>query len=397
MLPIKIWNYFKGYVIIRIEGLTLERLLNLALVNNIYLWDVKRINNIEIEVTLSIQGFKELKKLVKKVGCKVEIKEKRGLPFLLERLKKRKMLGIGFLIFWSVLIFLTSFIWKIEIIGAEQTPKEKIVNLLEDNNIKPGKFKKSISSDHIKTIMFNEFDYLSFLDVRIKGVKLVLEIKEQDLAPEKSDKNFPAHLIAKKKGVIEKIIAKNGMTLVTPGEIVNEGQILISGYVENPNTSTGYLVHAEGETLARTRYSSTIETPIIKKEKKETGKIHKQIGLKYKDKGITIIKGEIPYENFIEVIKEKKILNLDFINIDIPFRIVNYEYREVELIQVKQNLDFLKKSSQLLAIEEINKQLPKDAEILSKNSIYTIDDNILKTQVVIEVIEDIGKIQIISN
>ena len=45
MLAIKIWNYLKGYVIIRIKGLTLERLLNLALSKDIYLWNVNRINS----------------------------------------------------------------------------------------------------------------------------------------------------------------------------------------------------------------------------------------------------------------------------------------------------------------------------------------------------------------
>ena len=32
---------FKGYVIIRVEGLTLERFLNLAITSDIYLWDIK--------------------------------------------------------------------------------------------------------------------------------------------------------------------------------------------------------------------------------------------------------------------------------------------------------------------------------------------------------------------
>ncbi len=38
---IKIWHYLKGYVIIKIEGLTLERFLNLAANKDIYLWDIK--------------------------------------------------------------------------------------------------------------------------------------------------------------------------------------------------------------------------------------------------------------------------------------------------------------------------------------------------------------------
>ena len=49
MLSIKIWNYFRGYVIIRVEGLTLEKFLNLATNKDIYLWDIERIEYTVIE------------------------------------------------------------------------------------------------------------------------------------------------------------------------------------------------------------------------------------------------------------------------------------------------------------------------------------------------------------
>ncbi|WP_410960539.1 sporulation protein YqfD, partial [Salmonella sp. SKLX063344] len=56
-----------------------------------------------------------------------------------------------------------------------------------------------------------------------------------------------------------------------------------------------------------------------------------------------------------------------------------------------------KKSAQLKAIEEINKELPNDSEIISKDAIYSVEDNILKAKITMEVIEDIGKIQTISD
>ena len=105
MLAIKIWNYFKGYVIIRVEGLTLERLLNLAATYNIYLWDIKRHSNIVLEMKSSIRGFKELREIVKKVGCRVEIKEKIGFPFVIMKLRERKMLVAGFLLFLMTIFY----------------------------------------------------------------------------------------------------------------------------------------------------------------------------------------------------------------------------------------------------------------------------------------------------
>ena len=90
-------------------------------------------------------------------------------------------------------------------------------------------------------------------------------------------------------------------------------------------------------------------------------------------------------------------MNFKWAKIDIPIKTVNYTFREVELKEIRRDIDFLKKTSQLKGIKEINKQLSDEVEILSKNAIYTIDGNILRTQIVIETIEDISKKQIISN
>ena len=397
MLAIKIWNYLRGYVIIRVEGLTLERLLNLAATYDIYLWDIKRLNNLVLEMKSSIRGFKELKNIVNKVGCRIEINEKRGIPFLLYKLKKRKMLVVGFILFWMTIFLLSSTIWKIEILGNEQTPKEEIISLLKDNNISTGKIKFRIDKEAVKSVLINNYDYLSFISVNIKGSKLTIEIKEQDLPPEKVDKSYPCDIVAKKKGVIIKIIPKNGKAIVEKGAVVNEGDMLITGMLINEGRDEHILVHAEGEVLALTRYSSIVKEPIIKNEEKYTGKIYKQKGIKIKNKGITFIKGDIPFSNYREFVIEKSLINLDKYNIDFPIKIIEYEYKEVETKEIKQNIDFIKKSNQIEATQEINKLLPEGVQIQSKNIRHQIDENTLTTQVIIETIEDIGRIRIIGN
>ncbi|HLS52776.1 MAG TPA: sporulation protein YqfD [Tissierellaceae bacterium] len=396
MLAIKIWNYLKGYVIIRIKGLSLERLLNLALVKDIYLWDVKRVSNYEIEATVSLVGVKALDKLVERLGCQVKIVERRGLPFLLDRLRKRKMLGLGVIVFIILIGLLSSLVWQIEIIGTEQIPQMEILKLLEENNIKTGRFKKDIDKDQVERLILDKFQYISFLDIRKTGVKLIIELKEQDMPPEKADKSYPANVVAKKKGVILKIVAIKGKAVVNKGDVVNPGDILISGIMDSELSDEVYLVHAEGEILAQARYTATVESPIIKYEERETGKTYKQRGIKFKDKGIKFFAGEIPFENYKEEVKEISLLRFDRLNIKLPIKLIYYTYRETELEEIKQNIDFLKKSTQLEAIEKINKELSEESEILSKDSIFNIEDNILKTQVIIETIEDIGKVQIIS-
>ncbi len=394
MLAIKIWNYLKGYVIIRIEGLSLERLLNLALTNNIYLWDVKRLNYFQVEANVSLKGLKDIEDLVNKLGCKLTILNNKGLPFLIEKIKKRKMFAIGFLSCILLLILLSSFILKIEVNGLEQTPKEKMYDLLERNKVNLGTFKRSISTEQLELAILDEFNYFSFIDVQIKGVKLIIEIKEEPIPPEKVDKSYPSNIVARKKGVIEKIVARNGVAVVKEGQIVQQNQVLISGVIDNENIDP-YLVHADGEVLARTRYVETVEDMVVKKVEKETGKVLKQRGIKINNTGVKFIK-DIPYENYKEIVIEERLFDWDFIEVDFPIKFITYEYRETTITEIKQDPEFIKRANQLKAIEKINKELYEGAEIVAKEINHSIENNILKTTVVIETIEEISKQQIIN-
>lgn len=393
MLAIKIWNYFKGYVIIRIEGLQLERLLNLALSQDIYLWDVRRLNYYQVEICVSPKGLGDLIELVNKAGCKYEILQEKGLPFFFERIKHRKMFVTGFVLFFLIVFLLSSFVWKIEINGLEQTPQEKVFEYLNDNGIVSGTPKISISEDEVELLLMNKYNYFSFIEVKKKGVKLVVDIKEESIPPEKIDRDYPANIVAGKKGVVEKIIARNGDALVKVGEIVREGQVLISGAMLT-NESEIYLVHAEGDVLARTRYESEVIETIVKMTEKETGNVFEQKGLKINNRGIRFIK-DIPFVNYKEYIKEEKLFDLDII--DIPINIITYEYREVEIEKIRQNIESLKNSNQLKAIEEINLQIKEGAEIVARDIKHEINGNNLITNVIIETIEEIGKKVIIEN
>ncbi|NLW40240.1 MAG: sporulation protein YqfD [Tissierellia bacterium] len=388
----KIWYFFKGYVIIRVEGLTLERFLNLAATNDIYLWDISRESYTVLQMKATIEGFKALKGIVRRVGCRVEIIDKKGLPFLFYRLKARKMLGFGFILFLGIIFFLSSLIWNIEIVGNERVKTEEIIKILEKEEIKRGIIKYKIDKDYIKYLLLNEFDNLSFLSVDIKGTKLLIEMKEQDLPPERINRDVPCNIVATKKGVILKAIARNGRAVVRKGDVVKEGDILITGVILDEHSQKQILVHAEGEVLAKTIYSHRIDEPTIKTIKEETGRTYTRREFKIGDKGVQFFKGEIPFKDYIEEVEEVKPFNLD---IDLPIKIFVHQYKEVEIKEIKQNIDFLKQASHIRAVEELNKQLPKDIQIQSKDVKYYLKDDILSTYVTFEVIEDIGKKQII--
>ena len=390
---IKIWNYLNGYVIIKIEGLTLERLLNLAATQDIYLWDIKRVNYTLLEMKVSIEGFRELKAIVKKVGCHVETIEKRGLPFILYKLKNRKMLGVGILVFLVFVIYLSSIFWDIQIIGNERINTEDIIEVLEKENIKYGIIKYKIDKDYIEEILLNEFDDFSYVSVETKGTKLILEVKEQELPPEQIDSSIPCNIIASRKGVIVKSIVRNGKSLIRKGDVVEAGDLLVTGIIEKEGEDKYVLVHSEGEILAQTRYSIKIEEPIIKTIKEETGRTKEFKEVRIGKKGFQFFKEEIPFEHYEEEVQEVQLFKE---NINLPIKILVHKYKEVEQVKIKQNIDFIKKATHIRGVEELNKVISKNAKIQSKDVKYYMEEGMLSTYIAIEVIEDIGEKQIIN-
>lgn len=393
MGTIKAWNFFRGYVIIRVEGLTLERFLNLAASKDIYLWDINRIDYTLLEMKATIRGFRELKEIVKRVGCRVELIDKKGLPFIIYGFRQRKMLGFGFIIFFALIFYLSSLIWHIEIVGNETVKTEEILKVLERENIKKGIIKYRIDEDYVEYMLLKEFDILSYLSIEIEGTKLTIEVKERDLPPEIIDENTPCNIVASKKGVIEKVIARNGKAVVKKGDVVEEGQVLITGIISDEFSENVMYVHAEGEVLARTLYSYKVEEPIEKTVKEETGEVFQRRELKIGDRGIQFIKGDIPFEDYIEEVREVKIFNLD---LDLPIKLLVHEYKEVRPKKVKQNVELIKEANHIKAVEELNKQLPSDAKIESKDVKHYVKDNVVTTYVVVEVLEDIGEKRILQ-
>jgi len=395
LLVIRIWNYFRGYVIIKIEGLTLEKFINLAISKNIILWDITRIDYTTLKAKVSISGFKALRDVVQKVGCRVYILEKRGYPFFISKFKYRKMLAIGSLLSIALVIFMTSFIWTIDIVGNERIKDEEIINVLSSLNIKEGISKKTAKNTDITNALLLNIQDLSFANIEIHGTKMIVEVRERPLTEVQVKEDTPCNIVAAKKAVIEKVVVKSGKALVTKGEVVKEGQILITGIIKDERLLSPLLVHSEGIVLARTSYTETIEEPIVKFINEETGKVFTTREIIFGNKRIQLMNGEIPFKNYIEEKKTKEIGNLGIIKL--PLSVIEHKYKEVEKIRIEQDIEALKKITSVKATQQLMEKIPKNASVISKDIRHRIEDNALITEVIFEVTEDIGIKEKITN
>ena len=265
----------KGCVKIKIQGEQTERFLNLCRNKGIF---VKDIESIEEGVTciVEMQDFFLLKGLRKKTGVKIHILEKKGLPFFLQRNKRRKIFLAGALFFIMMLSYLCGHLWNIQIEGNKRNSTQEILSFLNDRKIKPGIPRSSVNCGLIADAIREKYSDVAWVSVQLKGTVLFLTIKEGIFDEgEKEEDNKGYDLVADQEGVIVKMITRAGMPQVKKGDSCKKGDILISGRLELKNDNqevAGYeYVHGDADIYVRSRLAYYKELPLEYEEEIFTG------------------------------------------------------------------------------------------------------------------------------
>ena len=119
-------SYIRGYYVITVEGIEIERFLNNLIRNNIHVFNVKRIDSNKIEFSIERQDMRELKNLYRGGNYNIKIKQKTGIPFLIKRIYKQKGMWICAFISLFLLIMTSQFVTDIYIQVPEGIKKEDI-------------------------------------------------------------------------------------------------------------------------------------------------------------------------------------------------------------------------------------------------------------------------------
>ena len=96
-----------GFLEISVSGDQLERFLNLCHARAVSLERIRYLSEKNITTRISINDFRKLLPIHRKTRVRIHILKKRGLPFLLLRIQKRKCFTAGFLLCVVLLLWLS--------------------------------------------------------------------------------------------------------------------------------------------------------------------------------------------------------------------------------------------------------------------------------------------------
>lgn len=279
----RIRTWLKGYIQIYLYGDRPERFLSLMNHKKIYIWDVEPFEE-GYCFFMERYRFRELDAIRKKTGCRLEIRQKYGLPFWLFRYRRRKLLGLGiltacFLVWWG-----GGYIWDIHVQGTYFYTDEQVKTYIEQEAVSLGSRKKQVDCEQLEEQLREVFPEIAWVSCEVQGTRLNVEIKETLEGTELLEsEEAPQDVVAAKDGVVIEIITRSGTPMVKPGETVAKGDVLISGVVHiyddyNEVLETD-LVAADGDVIAETVYSYSDAFDMQYYEKDYSGKKHRSVTL----------------------------------------------------------------------------------------------------------------------
>ncbi len=390
-------GHLLGYVTIDIEGYFMERFINLCNSQKIFLWNLQRTNSTSMKVNMNIRDFKKIKEIAKKTKCRVKIKTKKGIPFLLHRYKKRKIFALFFLLVLITILALSNFIWNIEITGNETIPKEEIQQILEKHHFSIGSCKIGLQTKNIVEQIRLERDDIAWVGIEVKGTNAIVKVVEADLKPEIIPEQEYCNLIATKEGMIVKVTAQNGTPLVKEGDLVTKSSVLVGGWLEGKYTGMRY-VHANGEVQAKVWYSQKVEVPLKQVKKLKTGNEENKYSVKINNFEINLSKGVSKFQNY-DTIETSKKLKL-FSNFYLPIEITKKNYQEYQ----EQEITYTVEEAKQIGIQQAEKKLeekitsmnqPENTELERKKEQTQNTKQILEKQVLTKQVGDTIEVEVI--
>lgn len=380
------WIWWRGYITVRLRGPALERLLNNVAALNIRIFKLQRLTEDTIIIRLGVKDFAKLRPLLWKAHINIAILDRHGFPFLVQRFKIRSFFAIGLILSLFIMVYLSNFIWFIEIEGNENLSPALLNIAAEDLGLQVGIKRTSVNPRSLESQLLMRFPSLAWVKVSVKGVKLQVALSERKGVAE--DYGGAGHVYAENDGIITEILVLRGTPQVKEGDTVLTGDLLISGIYYDAKGIKQFGA-AQGVVKARVWYEAVGEAPLTKWEPIKTGTKHRQFIVSLGTFTIPLGKS-YSLENHLRELKE---WTLPLGSAMVPISLQRIDYHEVQYSRINVSLDDGKAEAYNMAWKSLFMRGLKKENVKTERveDDLIIDQDGIRVTVNVEVEEDIAR------
>ncbi|WMC92478.1 sporulation protein YqfD [Kineothrix sp. MB12-C1] len=392
-------QYIKGYVLIRVWGYSPERFMNLCSNRDIFLWNIEN-HGEYYTMCITVKGFRKLKPIVKKTGTKVAIQKRCGLPFFVPKMKRRKIFLIGLLgslFFW---VWMSTFIWAVDITGNYSITEDVFFDFLRGNHIYVGMQRKDVDIETLEKRIRQDFPIVTWTSAKIEGTRLSIQIKENEVDTNTAGKEetvvnnaFGSDLVAENDGVIISMVTRKGIPQVALQSEVKKGDVLVCGsvpvYNEDATVKKYQYYDADADIYIKRNLKKQEKLPLTYKQKVYSGETKNEYFLSFSGKELVFRIGKVAYADYDRVTDKKQVKLLENFYLPIYYgKTVNREYVIEDNIYATEEIKsiFSEKSTKFIeSLEEKGVQIiKKNVTISKKNKTWQMDMDL-------QIVEKTGK------
>lgn len=370
-----------------IEGRNTSRLMNDMLSTGVSASNI-RTNSDELSFRILHTDLKQIKKLCQKYDCSFSVKNKSGIIVYTKKYGRHYGIYLGILFSILLLSFISNHILQIKIVGADKETREAVNAVLEDYDIRFGRFIPGINFYELETALTLETDCIAWAGIRSHGSTLVINVSQIKPAPEMTQKRLPANIVSEKDAVITDVRVYSGSLNVMLGDAVAKGQILISGEYKNIDDTFNYR-YAQADVFGTYAETMTFNQDFSSIEKKITKDVYSSKSLCLFDAVIPI--GKAPQGT--QLIENSSTTYFSFLGLELPIGITHTSYDEYEYAEHIQTPEEAREAL-YEDIERYEKNFLSETKILSRKVNVKKHENGLCATVSYVLNGEIGKTQL---
>jgi similar to stage IV sporulation protein len=372
--------WLKGYVLVEVRGKNPERLVNLCTLAGFPVWGFSAGEGSVFFYT-TLPKYRSIHRLARKSRCVPRVRRRFGLPFIMSRVKKRPIFLLMAALMLVALIYMAGATWSIQVKGNETVSEEDILMTAASAGLMPGARKSALSPSAIEAALLNEHPELTWAYVHFQGTLAVIEVVEKT----RPSSELPGDVVAAKDGVVTSVLVLSGTPVVSPGQTVRAGDVLIAGSPGDARTG------ARGTVVALTWYEVYRETDLYDQISVRTGRKTEAKVLRY-GKTEFMLSGKHNMFEWYEV-EDYPEVSL-FKGTDKELTILSRVFYETQWVPRKVTEEEALRVAKQEAMEAIERKLPSSVKLVDLScETLRVQEGLIGVRLVLSVEEDIGRVR----
>ncbi len=376
-----------GYVKIEVDEKYKNDVLNICMEYRIPYSKLSQDEFGNISFELKYFDYKKVTQIAEKNKIEFTVLKMGGLPSVALKYKYRFGLIIGVILSFALVIFASNIIWDVRVVGNSSITTGEITQMLEEYGVSVGKRISGIDVDKIQNQILIDSNDISFIAINLSGNIASVEIRENRKPQEHQSSMGFANVVAKKSGIIQDVRAYVGNVVVKSGQLVKEGEVLISGLYDSNVVGIRY-TRAAGEVMAKTVEEYYIEIPLKYVKKHYTGVVNYEKSLNFFGKTFNISKKGGKDVSLYDTIYN--VGNYSYSgSAGMPISVTTISYHEYEIITAERTVE----EAEALAYYELDKKISSSgAEFLLKKTVVpSVNEDFFSLKCIVVYIENIAR------